>query len=197
MIKLFIDLESVLIPELWPAFLDQVGLDADRSTTRELSDVQALFDRRFAVLEENGIPIDRLREGAETLSLFEGAREFLDALRSLGECMIITDNCDYLIEPLLPLLQGIPVCSNHLDLEPKPCFRYRQEGTKEQIVRRETQAGHITVAIGDSFNDLGMLHAATIGILYRPSVSVAKSAPSLPKASSYAQVISMIENLLI
>ena len=191
MIIACLDLEGVLIPEIWINVAERTGIDALRITTRDEPDYDVLMKRRLSILDEHGLGLPDIQKVIGTLSPLDGAREFVDWLRERFQLVILSDTFYEFAEPLMRQL-GLPTLFCHsLDVEDGGRIADYAIRLPEQK-RRAVQAFHDlnfqVIAVGDSYNDTTMLGEADVGILFRPPDNVIEEFPQFPVTCSYQEL---------
>jgi phosphoserine/homoserine phosphotransferase len=192
-----LDLEGVLLPEFWEEFSAATGIKELMLTTRDIPDYDKLMNMRIKILEENNLGMKEIMEVVEKMETLEGAREFLDWLRERSQPVILTGTYYEYIMPLMKKL-GYPfMCANSLKIENGKMVGYnlREKDGKIEMVNRFKEGGFEVFAIGDSFNDLKMLHGADMGILFRAKKELVES--EKPKGLLSAETYSELKNILI
>lgn len=183
-----LDLEGVLIPEIWIAFAEETGIDALKATTRDIPDYDVLMKQRLAILEEHGLTLEQIQNTISRLSPLEGAREFVDWLRERFQVVILSDTFYEFAAPLMKQL-GFPTLLCHkleVDAEGRITdYRLRQADPKRQSVRAFQLLNYRVIAAGDSYNDTSMLTQAEAGILFRAPDNVIAEFPQFPAVHSY------------
>ena len=191
-----LDLEGVLVPEIWIGLAERTGIDALRLTTREVADYDALMRHRLKVLDEHGLGFADIRAAAEALAPLPGAVAFLDWLRVRCQVAILSDTFYELAAPLMDQL-GRPMLICHtlaIDAGGRITgYRLRQRHPKRRAVAAFQSLNFKVVAIGDSYNDTRMLARADTGILFRPPDNVAEEFPAFPVCRSYDELRMAIE----
>jgi phosphoserine/homoserine phosphotransferase len=186
-----LDLEGVLIPEIWINFAERTGIEALRLTTRDVPDYDALMARRLSILEENNLGLPDIQEVIGGMSPLPGAGEFLDWLRERAQVVILSDTFYQFAAPLMRQL-GWPILLCHrLEIgEGGRVVNYqlRQKDGKRQAVKAFHQLNFRVIAAGDSYNDTTMLSEADAGILFRPPDNVIQEFPQFPVARSYDEL---------
>ena len=192
-----LDLEGVLVPEIWVALAERTGIDALRLTTRDKADYGALMAHRLSTLDAHGLGLADLQSAAAELDPLDGAVPFLDALRrAQAQIAVLSDTFYELAGPLTAKL-GHPMLMCH-SLETTESGRIsgyslRQEDPKRRAVAAFRSLNGHTAAAGDSFNDISMLEQADAGFLFRPSDNVARAHPQFPVCRDYADLLGRIE----
>jgi phosphoserine/homoserine phosphotransferase len=191
-----LDLEGVLVPEIWIAFAERTGIVEFRRTTRDEPDYDKLMRFRIALLRERGLKLADIQGVIAAMAPLEGARAFLDALRAHYQVVILSDTFYEFADPLMVQL-GRPTLFCHrlvVDAEGFVAdYRLRQRDQKRQAVDALKRLNYRVVAAGDSFNDTGMLQAADAGFFIHPPPAIAAQFPQFPVTSSYAQLRSAID----
>ncbi|MEH6542803.1 MAG: bifunctional phosphoserine phosphatase/homoserine phosphotransferase ThrH [Porticoccaceae bacterium] len=183
-----LDLEGVLIPEIWIAFAEKTGIDALRATTRDIPDYDVLMRQRLALLDQHGLGLNEIQEVIETLSPLEGAVEFVDWLRERFQVVILSDTFYEFSQPLMRQL-GFPTLLCHkleVDKSGKVVdYKLRQVNPKRQAVLALKTLYYRIIAAGDSYNDTTMLAEADAGILFMAPDNVIAEFPQFPAVHSY------------
>ncbi len=190
-----LDLEGVLVPEIWIAFADAVGIPALRKTTRDEPDYDKLMQYRLAILRENGLGLREIQQTIAGIDPMPGAREFLDALREHGQVIIISDTFSQFAAPLMKKLGMPTIFCNELEVAEDGTitgYRMRCEKSKLTTVRALQSMGFETVASGDSFNDLGMIEASKAGFLFRTTEQIKRDFPQYPAFETYDELLNAI-----
>ncbi|XHR30788.1 MAG: bifunctional phosphoserine phosphatase/homoserine phosphotransferase ThrH [Chthoniobacteraceae bacterium] len=194
---LLLDLESVLVPEIWEAVAQRARVPELALTTRDIPDYEQLMARRIEVCRQRGLGLTQLLEIVATLEPLDGAREFLAWARERTEVMIVSDTFHELAGPLLAKLASPPVWCHTLRIDPEGylCgFTPRDEAGKPGAVAAFQHRGRRVAAVGDSFNDLGMLRAADVAFLFRPSPRLAE--PPFPSFTRYSDLKNALTTVL-
>ncbi len=195
-----LDLEGVLVPEIWIAVAEKTGRPELRRTTREEPDYDKLMRYRLALLDQHGITLPQIQEVIGTLRPLDGALEFMDWLRARTQVLILSDTFAQFAAPLMKQL-GWPTLLCH-ELEVAPTgritgYRLRMPDQKRRAVEALRSLNYDIIAAGDSHNDLSMLLAANHGILFRPTEAFAAANPQLPVAREHAALRKEIEKKLV
>ena len=191
-----LDLEGVLVPEIWIAFADAVGIPELRRTTRDEPDYDKLMKYRIDILKQHGLGLKEIRATIEKIDPLPGAKEFLDELRANCQTIIISDTFDQFAGPLMKKL-GLPtIFCNTLEVAPDgeiTGYKMRCEKSKLTTVKALQSIGYETIASGDSFNDLGMIQASKAGYLFRSTESIIKEYPQFPAFTEYSELLNAIK----
>lgn len=194
-----LDLEGVLVPEIWAAFAEESGIDALRRTTRDEPDYHKLMNWRLAVLREHGLGLEELQAVIERIEPMPGAREFLDELRAVTQTVIVSDTFEQFAAPLMKKLGRPTIFCNTLETAENgeiTGYRMRCENTKLTTVRALQSMGYDTIACGDSYNDLGMIGGSKAGFLFRSTPEIIRANPMYPAFEDYAQLLDAIRAAL-
>ena len=183
-----LDLEGVLVPEIWIEFAKNSGIPELKRTTRDEPDYDKLMKWRIALLKEKGYGLDKIQDVIRKMEPLEGAREFLDELRSFAQVIIISDTFEEFAMPLMEKLGRPTIFCNSLEV-----FNMRVEGdTKLATVNALHSVGLGTIASGDSYNDLGMIQASSAGFLFRSTDTIKAQYPQIPALETYAELLEAI-----
>lgn len=188
---LCLDLEGVLIPEIWIGVAERTGIDALRKTTRDIPDYDELMQGRLALLDEHGLGIDDIQAVIAGLQPLAGAREFMDWARQRVQVAILSDTFYEFAQPLMPALGWPMLLCHRLDITAEgrvAGYRLRQPDPKRAAVRAFHDLNYRVVAAGDSFNDTSMLDEADAGIFFRAPDNVTSRFPQFPATDDYAQL---------
>ncbi|MEE8705023.1 MAG: bifunctional phosphoserine phosphatase/homoserine phosphotransferase ThrH [Olsenella sp.] len=191
-----LDLEGVLVPEIWVAFAEATGIDELRRTTRDEPDYGRLMDFRMRVLEEHGLGIREIQDVIATIDPLPGARDFLDRLRSEMQAVIISDTFEEFAQPLMRKLGWPTIFCNSLEVRDGMVVgvRMRCPESKLTTVRALHSAGMQTIATGDSYNDLAMIRASKAGFLFRTTEQIRRDNPDLPALETYDELLRAFED---
>ena len=194
-----LDLEGVLVPEIWIAFSEASGIPELRRTTRDEPDYDKLMRWRLATLKEHGLGINEIRETIAKIDPMPGAKEFLDELRSVTQAVILSDTFEEFAGPLMKKLGMPTIFCNSLEIAPDgevTGFKLRAKKTKLVTVKAFQSIGYDTIAAGDSFNDLDMIKASKAGFLFRSTEQIKKDHPELPAFEEYDDLLAAIKAAL-
>ena len=194
-----LDLEGVLVPEIWIAFAEAAGIPELKRTTRDEPDYDKLMAFRLGILDEHGLGLPQIQEVIEGIDPLPGARAFLDALRERTQVVIISDTFEQFARPLMRKL-GWPTlfCNTlHADVDGHVTgYSMRCEQSKLTTVRAFQSCGMQTIAAGDSHNDLGMIRAGKAGFLFRSTDAIKAANPDLPAFEDYDDLLQAITEAL-
>ena len=193
-----LDLEGVLVPEIWIAFAEKTGIDTLRKTTRDEPDYDVLMNYRLAILRENNLKLSDIQEVIGTLSPLEGAKDFLDELRAKTQVVILSDTFLQFAEPLMRQLDWPTLFCHHLEVDDDVITNYclRQPDQKRRSVEAFKSLNFQVIAAGDSYNDTTMLGAADQGILFRAPDNVKAEFGNFPAVEEYSELMALIEEHL-
>ncbi len=191
-----LDLEGVLVPEIWIAFAEASGIPELKRTTRDEPDYDKLMKWRIGILKEHGLGLKEIQETIAKIDPMPGAREFLDELRSLTQVIIISDTFTQFATPLMKKLGWPTIFCNSLEVAEDgeiTGFRMRCEQSKLTTVKALQSIGYETIASGDSHNDLGMIQASKAGFLFRSTEQIKADHPELPAYETYEELLAAIK----
>jgi len=194
-----LDLEGVLVPEIWIAFSKASGIDELKRTTRDEPDYDKLMRWRLGILKEHGLGLKEIQDTIATIDPLPGAREFLDKLREKTEVIIISDTFTQFAKPLMKKLGYPTIFCNTLEVAESgeiTGFKMRIEQSKLTTVKALQSIGYDTIAAGDSYNDLGMIQASKAGFLFRTTDKIKADYPNLPAFETYDEFYDAIVNAL-
>lgn len=194
-----LDLEGVLVPEIWIAFANATGIKELERTTRDEPDYDKLMNWRIGVLKEHGLGLKEIQETIATIDPIPGAKEFLDELRSICQVIIISDTFSQFAGPLMEKLGWPTIFCNSLEVADNgeiTGFKMRIENSKYTTVKALQSIGYDTIASGDSYNDLGMIKASKAGFLFKSTDQIKKDNPDLPAFETYDELLSAIKEQL-
>ena len=191
-----LDLEGVLVPEIWIAFAEASGIPELRKTTRDEPDYNKLMNYRLAILKEHGLGLKEIQETIAKIDPMPGAKEFLDELRSLCQVIIISDTFTQFAAPLMKKLGWPTIFCNTLEVAENgeiTGFKMRCEKSKLTTVKALQSIGFETIASGDSYNDLGMIQASKAGFLFKSTEQIKADHPELPAFETYDELLNAIK----
>lgn len=194
-----LDLEGVLVPEIWIAFSQASGIPELKRTTRDEPDYAKLMKYRIDILKEHGLGLKEIQETIEKIDPMPGAKEFLDELRSLTQVIIISDTFTQFASPLMKKLGWPTIFCNTLEVAESgeiTGFKMRIENSKLTTVKALQSIGYDTIAAGDSYNDLGMINAGKAGFLFRTTDKIRADYPELPAYETYDELMAAIKAAL-
>ncbi len=194
-----LDLEGVLVPEIWIAFSEASGIPELRRTTRDEPDYDNLMKYRIKILDEHGLGLTEIQKVIETIDPMPGAKEFLDELRALTQVIILSDTFTQFASPLMKKLGYPTIFCNSLEISEDgrvTGYKLRTEKTKLTAVKALQSIGFETIAAGDSFNDLDMIKASKAGFLFRSTEKIKADHPELPAFEEYGEFLDAIKKAL-
>lgn len=194
-----LDLEGVLVPEIWIAFAEATNIPELKKTTRDEPDYDKLMNYRIQILKEHGLGLKEIQDTIATIDPIPGAKEFLDELRSICQVIIISDTFTQFATPLMKKLDWPTIFCNSLEVAENgeiTGFKMRIENSKLSTVRALQSIGYDTIASGDSYNDLGMIKASKAGFLFKSTEQIKKDNPELPAFETYEELMEAIKKEL-
>ena len=194
-----LDLEGVLVPEIWIAFAEKTGIPEFCRTTRDEPDYDKLMHYRMDLLDRHGLGLKEITDVISRIEPLIGAREFLDKLREVTQVMILSDTFDQFGRPLMRKLDWPTLFCNSLSVDPNGRivgYKLRCPHTKLTTVKALQSCGFETIAAGDSFNDLEMIRASKAGFLFRSTDAIKKANPDIPAFESYDDFLKGIKDAL-
>ena len=194
-----LDMEGVLVPEIWIAFAEASGIPELKRTTRDEPDYNKLMNWRLGVLKEHGLGLKEIQATIATIDPLPGAREFLDALREETQVIILSDTFEQFAKPLMKKLGWPTIFCNTLEVAPDGAitgFRMRCPQSKLTTVKALQSAGFQTIASGDSYNDLGMIQASKEGFLFKSTEKIKADHPELPAYEEFDELLEGIREAL-
>ena len=194
-----LDLEGVLVPEIWIAFAEASGIPELRKTTRDEPDYDKLMNYRINILKEHGLGLKEIQETIAKIDPLDGAKEFLDELRSICQTIIISDTFTQFAAPLMAKLGQPTIFCNTLEVAENgeiTGFKMRCEKSKLTTVKALQSIGYETIASGDSFNDLGMIQASKAGFLFRTTEQIKADYPQYPAFETYDELLNAVKNVI-
>ena len=194
-----LDLEGVLVPEIWIAFAEETGIPELKRTTRDEPDYDKLMKWRLGVLKEHGLGLKEIQETIEKIQPLPGAKEFLDELRSFSQVILISDTFAEFASPLMEKLGRPTLFCNSLEVSGNgeiTGYKMRVEQTKLTTVKALQSIGFETIASGDSYNDLGMIQASKAGFLFRSTDKIKAEYPHIPAYETYDELLGAIKKAM-
>ena len=194
-----LDLEGVLVPEIWIAFAKESGIPELKRTTRDEPDYNKLMTWRLGVLKEHGLGLKEIQETIAKIDPIPGAKEFLDELRSFSQVIILSDTFSQFAGPLMEKLGRPTIFCNTLEVAESgeiTGFKMRIEDAKLTTVKALQSIGFETIASGDSYNDLGMIQASKAGFLFKSTEKIKADYPELPAYETYEELMAAIKKAM-
>ncbi|MCR4733318.1 MAG: bifunctional phosphoserine phosphatase/homoserine phosphotransferase ThrH [Lachnospiraceae bacterium] len=191
-----LDMEGVLVPEIWIAFAEESGIPELKRTTRDEPDYDKLMKYRIDILREHGLGLKEVQDVIAKIDPMEGAKEFLDELRSLTQVIILSDTFEQFAAPLMQKLGWPTIFCNTLEVAEDGMitgFRMRVADSKKTTVKALQSIGFETIASGDSYNDLGMIQASKAGFLFKSTDKIKADYPQLPAYETYEELLRAIK----
>jgi phosphoserine/homoserine phosphotransferase len=195
-----LDMEGVLVPEIWIAFAEESGIPELRKTTRDEPDYDKLMRYRLDILKEHGLGLKEIQAVIERIEPMDGAKEFLDELRSFSQVIILSDTFTQFAAPLMKKLGMPTIFCNTLEVAPDgeiTGFHMRVEKSKYTTVKALQSIGFETIASGDSYNDLGMIQASKAGFLFKSTEQIKKDYPEIPAFEEYDELLAAIKKVVL
>jgi phosphoserine/homoserine phosphotransferase len=194
-----LDLEGVLVPEIWIAFAEASGIPELKRTTRDEPDYDKLMKYRIDILKQHGLGLKEIQETIEKIDPLPGAKEFLDELRTISQVIIISDTFTQFAAPLMKKLGMPTIFCNSLEVADNgeiTGFKMRIENSKYTTVKALQSIGYETIASGDSYNDLGMIKASKAGFLFKSTDQIKADNPELPAFETYDELLAAIKKAM-
>lgn len=194
-----LDLEGVLVPEIWVAFAEKTQIPKLKRTTRDEPDYDKLMEWRLSVLREHGLGLKEIQETIAQIDPIPGAKEFLDELRKITQVIIVSDTFTQFAAPLMEKLGWPTIFCNSLEVAEDGAitgYNMRVEQSKYTTVKGLQSIGFETIASGDSHNDLGMIKASKAGFLFKSTEQIKKENPDIPAYETYEELLQAIKNVL-
>ena len=191
-----LDLEGVLVPEIWIEFAEATGVEELKRTTRDEPDYDKLMNYRLDILREHGLGLAEIQQTIAGMEPMEGARAFLDELRAKTQVIIVSDTFSQFAQPLMEKLGWPTIFCNELTVGQDGMidgWKMRKAEKKEQVIALLQEVGFETVAAGDSHNDLGMIQASKAGFLFRTTDALKAAHPDVPALETYDELLAAIE----
>lgn len=195
-----LDVEGVLVPEIWVAFAEESGIPELKRTTRDEPDYDKLMNWRLSILKEHGLGLKEIQETISRINPLPGAREFLDKLRSFTQVILISDTFTEFAAPLMEKLGYPTLFCNSLEVAEDgeiTGFKMRIEQSKLSTVKALQSIGFDTIASGDSYNDLGMIKASKAGFLFRSTEQIKTDNPQIPAYEKYDELMQAIKDTMV
>ena len=195
-----LDVEGVLVPEIWVAFAEESGIPELKRTTRDEPDYDKLMNWRLSILKEHGLGLKEIQETISRINPLPGAREFLDKLRSFTQVILISDTFTEFAAPLMEKLGYPTLFCNSLEVAEDgeiTGFKMRIEQSKLSTVKALQSIGFDTIASGDSYNDLDMIKASKAGFLFRSTEQIKTDNPQIPAYETYDELIQAIKDTMV
>ena len=195
-----LDVEGVLVPEIWIAFAEESGIPELKRTTRDEPDYNKLMRWRLDILKEHGLGIKEIQETIAKIDPLQGAKEFLDELRSFSQVILISDTFTEFAQPLMEKLGRPTLFCNSLEIAENgeiTDFKMRVENSKLSTVKALQSIGFETIASGDSYNDLGMIQASKAGFLFRSTDKIKADYPDIPAYETYDELLDAIKGAMV
>ena len=194
-----LDMEGVLVPEIWIAFAEATGIEELKKTTRDEPDYDKLMEYRLNILKEHGLGIKEIQDTISKIDPMPGAKEFLDELRSITQVIIISDTFEQFAQPLMKKLGWPTLFCNSLEIAEDGTitdYKMRVEKSKYTTVKALQSIGFDTIASGDSHNDMGMIQASKAGFLFKSTESIKAEYPDIPAFDEYDDLLAAIKAAL-
>lgn len=194
-----LDLEGVLVPEIWIEFAKKTGIEELKLTTRDISDYDVLMKKRIAILKENGLKLKDIQNVIAGMRPLEGAAEFAAAVRNETQLIILSDTFTQFAAPLMKQLNFPTIFCNELITDENGTvidYRLRIKDGKRRSVQALQSVNFSVLAAGDSYNDLSMIQTADAGAFFRPPQSIAAENPNIPVFTEYKEFLTFIRNFL-
>ncbi len=194
-----LDMEGVLVPEIWIAFAEESGIPELRRTTRDEPDYDKLMTWRLGILKEHGLGLKEIQAVIAKIDPLPGAKEFLDKLRTETQVLILSDTFEQFAKPLMEKLNWPTIFCNTLEVGENGAitgYKMRCEKSKLTTVKALQSMGYETIAAGDSFNDLAMIQASKAGFLFKSTDAIKAAHPELPAFEEFDDLLAAIEGAL-
>ncbi len=194
-----LDMEGVLVPEIWIAFAEESGIPELKRTTRDEPDYDKLMKWRLEILKEHGLGLKEIQATIAKIDPLPGAKEFLDELRTLTQVVILSDTFEQFAKPLMAKLNWPTIFCNTLEVATDGAitgYRMRCPQSKLTTVKALQSMGYETIASGDSFNDLGMIQASKAGFLFKSTQAIRADHPELPAFEEFGELLEAIKGAI-
>jgi phosphoserine / homoserine phosphotransferase len=191
-----LDLEGVLVPEIWIAFAEKTGIEKLRLTTRDIPDYDVLMKGRLRILDEHGLKLPDIQEVIGTLRPLDGAKDFLDELRTITQVLILSDTFEEFAKPLMRQLAWPTLLCHRLEVDETGRivnYKLRTPEQKQKSVAALKRLNYNVISVGDSFNDTAMLSEAHVGILFHAPENIKKQFPQFPALERYGDLMERIK----
>lgn len=195
-----LDMEGVLVPEIWIAFAEETGIPEFKKTTRDEPDYDKLMRYRIDLLKQHGLGLKEIQAVIERIEPMKGAKAFLDELRTFSQVIILSDTFTQFAAPLMKKLGMPTIFCNTLEVAPDgeiTGFHMRVEKSKYTTVKALQSIGFETIASGDSYNDLGMIQASKAGFLFKSTEQIKKDYPDIPAFEEYDELLAAIRKVIL
>ena len=195
-----LDMEGVLVPEIWIAFAEETGIPELKKTTRDEPDYNKLMNYRLEILKEHGLGLKEIQDTISKIDPMPGAKEFLDELRTFSQVIILSDTFTQFATPLMKKLGWPTIFCNTLEVAPDGTitgFKMRQENQKYHAVKALQSIGYDTIASGDSFNDLAMIKQSQAGFLFKTTDKIKADYPDIPAFEEYDELLDAIKKVIL
>lgn len=194
-----LDMEGVLVPEIWIEFANETGIEELKLTTRDEPDYDKLMKYRIKIINEHNMGLKEIQDVISRIDLMDGAKEFLDELRTLTQVIVLSDTFEQFAAPLMKKLDWPTIFCNTLEVTQEGKItghKMRCPKSKLTTVQALQSCGFETIASGDSYNDLGMIQASKAGFLFRTTDAIKKDYPDIPAYEEYSQLLEAIKKAL-
>ncbi len=193
-----LDMEGVLVPEIWIAFAEKTGIPEFKKTTRDEPDYDKLMKYRIDLLKQHGLGLKEVQDVIAEIDPMDGAKDFLDELRSITQVIILSDTFEQFATPLMKKLNWPTIFCNTLEVNGNEITGYqmRVQDSKRTTVKALQSIGFETIASGDSFNDLGMIQESKAGFLFKSTDAIKAAHPEIPAYETYDELLAAIKRAL-
>lgn len=193
-----LDMEGVLVPEIWIAFAEKTGIPEFKKTTRDEPDYDKLMKYRIDLLKQHGLGLREVQDVIAEIDPMDGAKDFLDELRSTTQVIILSDTFEQFATPLMKKLNWPTIFCNTLEVNGNEITGYqmRVQDSKRTTVKALQSIGFETIASGDSFNDLGMIQESKAGFLFKSTDAIKAAHPEIPAYETYDELLAAIKRAL-
>ena len=193
-----LDMEGVLVPEIWIAFAEKTGIPEFKKTTRDEPDYDRLMKYRIDLLKQHGLGLREVQDVIAEIDPMDGAKDFLDELRSITQVIILSDTFEQFATPLMKKLNWPTIFCNTLEVNGNEITGYqmRVQDSKRTTVKALQSIGFETIASGDSFNDLGMIQESKAGFLFKSTDAIKAAHPEIPAYETYDELLAAIKKAL-